>query len=210
MVLALIRFGGVIGTRSIPTTMPGASAPRICRLSRGAFDAAGSSAVCTIEPVRALASWAGSSGLSPERCRTAYRPRAADCSAGVAAYAHTNCAMGWPHVLDQGFAGLVLQLFKRRGGDADWQGLSLGFQVAWALCLQAEHDFSHTGYRLRYSSILGLPRRFGRCGLIRGTAPADTSRCFVRRASPMPTPGVSPPLRLLARCQGAAAPRGHR
>jgi len=64
--------------------------------------------------------------------------------------------MGWPHVRDQGLAGLVLQLLKRRGGDADGQGLGLGFQVAGAFSLQAEHDLSHAGYLLLSASILGL------------------------------------------------------
>jgi hypothetical protein len=72
--------------------------------------------------------------------------------------------MGWPQVLDQGLAGLVLQLLERRRGDADGQGHScgegcaygLGFQVAGAFSLQAEHDLSHAGYLLLSGSILGL------------------------------------------------------
>jgi hypothetical protein len=46
-------------------------------------------------------------------------------------------------VLDQGLTGLVLQLFKLRGSDADGQRLGLGFQVAWAFSQNAEHDLTH-------------------------------------------------------------------
>jgi hypothetical protein len=38
--------------------------------------------------------------------------------------------MGRPQVLDQGLAGLVLQLLEGRSTDVDRQGFGLGFQVA--------------------------------------------------------------------------------
>jgi hypothetical protein len=93
--------------------------------------------------------------------------------------------MGWAHVRDQGLAGLVLKLLKSRGGDADGQGYScgegcaygLGFQVAGAFSLQAEHDLSHAVYLLLSGSILGLPSRSGGCLQIRGTAPGGTCIC---------------------------------
>ena len=59
--------------------------------------------------------------------------------------------MGRAQVLDQGLAGLVLQLLKCGRGDADGQGHScgegcaygLGLQVAGAFSQNAEHDLSH-------------------------------------------------------------------
>jgi hypothetical protein len=72
-------------------------------------------------------------------------------------------------MLNQGFAGLVLELLKSRGGDADGQGVGLGFQVAGAFSQNAEHNLSHAGGYLLYSgTILGLLRRCGRYGRIRG------------------------------------------
>jgi hypothetical protein len=51
--------------------------------------------------------------------------------------------MGLPHVRDQGFAGLVLQLLESWSSDVDRQGFGPGFQMAGAFSLQAEHDLSH-------------------------------------------------------------------
>jgi hypothetical protein len=53
--------------------------------------------------------------------------------------------VGWPQVLDQGLTGFVLQFLKGRGGDADGQGLGLGFEVAGTFNQNAEHDFTHAG-----------------------------------------------------------------
>jgi hypothetical protein len=59
-------------------------------------------------------------------------------------------------MFDQGLTGLVLQLLERRGGDADGQGVGLGFQVAGAFSHNAEHDLSHAGVSPFSGSILGL------------------------------------------------------
>ena len=122
-------------------------------------------------------------GSTAQSSRAAsHRPDAVDGSTGAAAHAHPNRAVGLPQVLDQGLAGLVLQLLKSGCADANGQGHScgegcaygLGFQVTGALNLKAEHDFTHAGYLLRSGSILGLLRRERRYGRIRGTGPAGT------------------------------------
>jgi hypothetical protein len=51
--------------------------------------------------------------------------------------------MRWSQVLDQGLTGLVLELLKRGSTDVDRQAISLGFQVAGAFSLNAEHDLAH-------------------------------------------------------------------
>jgi hypothetical protein len=50
--------------------------------------------------------------------------------------------MGWAHVCDQGLTGLVLQLLKGRGGDADGQGYSCGEGCAYGLGFQVARAFS--------------------------------------------------------------------
>jgi hypothetical protein len=96
--------------------------------------------------------------------------------------------MGWAYVLDQGLAGLVLQLLEGRSTDVDRQGYSCGegcaygpgFQMAGAFNLQAEHDLSHAVYLLLSGSIFGLLSGSGGCVRIRGTAPAGTCPCQLR------------------------------
>ena len=51
--------------------------------------------------------------------------------------------MGRAGVLDQGLAGLVLQVLEGWSGDADGKAFGLGFQVAGAFSKDAEHDLSH-------------------------------------------------------------------
>jgi len=103
--------------------------------------------------------------------------------------------MGWAQVPNQGLSGLVLQLLKSGSSDVDWQGFGPGFQMAGAFSLQAEHDLSHAVYLLLSGSILGLPRRERRCGRIRGTGPAGTCLCSVRRASLAQKPTLRLPAR---------------
>ena len=83
----------------------------------------------------------------------AHRPDAAHGSTGATAHARPNRAMGWPQMVDQGLAGLVMQFLKGGRGDADGQGHScgegcaygLGLQVGGAFSQNAEHDLSHAG-----------------------------------------------------------------
>ena len=103
--------------------------------------------------------------------------------------------MGRPHVCDRGLAGLVLQLLKGWSTDVDRQGFGPGFQMAGAFSLQAEHDLSHAVYLLLSGSILDLLRRSGRCEGIRGTGPAGTCPCRLKRASPAQRPDGKPPAR---------------
>jgi hypothetical protein len=53
-------------------------------------------------------------------------------------------------VLDQGLAGLVLQLLKRRRGDVDGQGFGLGVQLGRAFAYDAEHNLTHAGVSLSF------------------------------------------------------------
>jgi hypothetical protein len=111
--------------------------------------------------------------------------------------------MSWAHVLDQGLTGLVLQLLKGGSTDVDRQGYSCGegcaygpgFQMAGAFSLQAEHNLSHAVYLVLSGSILGLPSGSGGCLQIRGTGPAGTCLCSVRRASPAQQPALRAPAR---------------
>jgi hypothetical protein len=100
-----------------------------------------------IEPVRALASCSGISRSTAEGCRMAHRPDAADGSTGAAAHAHTHRAMGWPHVRDQGLAGLVLQLLQGGSTDADRQGYSCGEGCAYGPGFQMAGAFSTSSTR---------------------------------------------------------------
>ena len=68
--------------------------------------------------------------------------------------------MGLAQVLDQGLAGLVLQLLEAGSADLDWQALGLGFQLASAVSQNAEHDFAH---RVQYLSVFLIPSLAG-CG----------------------------------------------
>jgi hypothetical protein len=111
--------------------------------------------------------------------------------------------MSWAHVLDQGLTGLVLQLLKGGSTDVDRQGYSCGegcaygpgFQMAGAFSLQAEHNLSHAVYLVLSASILGLPSGYGGCLQIRGTGPAGTCLCRLKRANPAQRPDGKPPAR---------------
>ena len=61
-------------------------------------------------------------------------------------------------------SGLVLQLLKSWCGDADGQGFGLGFQLAGALSLQAEHDLTQGGISLLAAPSLAC------CGKSAGAA----------------------------------------
>jgi hypothetical protein len=65
--------------------------------------------------------------------------------AGAAAAERGRGATDRALVCDQHLAGLVPQLLKSRGSDADGQGFGPGFQVARALSLQGEHDLPQVG-----------------------------------------------------------------
>jgi hypothetical protein len=58
-------------------------------------------------------------------------------------HAHPIGAVGRPQVFDQGFSGLVLQLFQGWSADLDRQPFGLGFQVAGPFSQNAEHDLLH-------------------------------------------------------------------
>lgn len=121
----------------------------------------------------------------------------------AAAYTDPIRTVGWPEMLDQGLAGFVLQLLECGSADHDRQALGLGFQAAGAFAHNAEHDFSHQGYRSRCGSILGRLARSCWCGGIRGTGRGGTRRRSPKR---QPRPRPTTPARRLSRGQRAHAP----
>ena len=54
--------------------------------------------------------------------------------------------MGRTKVLDQGFAGLMVQFFKGGSTDVDRQTLGSGIQLAWPFRQNLEHDLTHEEY----------------------------------------------------------------
>jgi hypothetical protein len=64
--------------------------------------------------------------------------------------------MGWSEVVDQGLAGLMLQLLQGWGRDAERRGISPGFEVARAFRQDAEDNLAHAGMIsvVRHSSLV--------------------------------------------------------
>ncbi len=63
---------------------------------------------------------------------------------------HPVGTVGRPVVLDQGLAGLVVQLLQSWSRDAEGKTLGLSLQVAEALVEDAEHNLSHAGVSLSF------------------------------------------------------------
>lgn len=81
----------------------------------------------------------------------------------AAAYAHAHAAVGGAEGVDQSFAGLVLQILEGGSGDAQGQGVGLGFQVARPFSHHVEHNFAHGGiafFRIHpwlFARVLAVP-----------------------------------------------------
>jgi hypothetical protein len=77
--------------------------------------------------------------------------------------------MGGAQLFDQGFAGFVLEIFEGGSGDAQGQGVGLGFQMAGLLRHHMEHNFAHVGVSLSSNPILDPAAGLRPCPGIRGT-----------------------------------------